>query len=87
MSYALVISRAEIRQLEQRGQHIVTGIFAALNEDPEGLIPKNSWVDGDDTASQKRRVCDFVAGMTDAYAERIYRRLFIPGSGSSRDEL
>jgi dGTPase len=87
MSYELVISRAEIRQLEQRGQHIVTRIFAALNEDPAGLIPKNSWVDGDDTASQKRRVCDFVAGMTDAYAERIYRRLFIPGSGSSRDEL
>jgi dGTPase len=87
MSHALVISRAEIQQLEQRGKRIVAGILGEMLNDPGHLIPKQSWADGDETATKERRVCDYVAGMTDSYAERVYRRLFIPGSGSSRDEL
>lgn len=34
-----------------------------------------------------RRVCDYIAVMTDPYAERIYKRLFITDVGSSHDEL
>ena len=35
----------------------------------------------------KRGICDFIASMTDASAERYHRRLFEPGYGSSTDEL
>ena len=58
-----------------------------MASDPERLIPSESWNDLDPIDTKERRVCDYVAGMTDAYAERIYRRLFTPGFGSSRDEL
>jgi dGTPase len=34
-----------------------------------------------------RAICDFIAGMTNPYAERYHRRLFEPGFGSSMDEL
>jgi dGTPase len=34
-----------------------------------------------------RAISDFIAGMTNPYAEKYYRRLFDPGFGSSTDEL
>lgn len=87
MAFRLVIRRAAVQQLERRGQRIVRDLFRAVLEDPEELIPRQAWEDGDATASRSRRVCDYVAGMTDSYAEKVYRRLFLPGFGSSGDEL
>ncbi|WP_338928767.1 anti-phage deoxyguanosine triphosphatase [Roseomonas mucosa] len=87
MAFSLVISHAEVRQLEERGKRVVAGLLEVLAQKPGELVPAHSWAQGDGSASDIRRVCDYVAGMTDAYAERVYRRLFIPGSGSSRDEL
>ena len=34
-----------------------------------------------------RAVCDYIAGMTNPYAEKIHRRLNEPGFGTSTDEL
>ena len=87
MSLQLVIKKAHVRQLERRGEKIVSEIFRMFREDPEQLIPEGSWNDGDVSATADRRICDYVAGMTDAYSERVYRRLFVPGFGSSSDEL
>lgn len=87
LAYVLVIQRAPIQQLERRGQRIVTALFEALSEAPTELVPKDSWDAFDGKDSVKRRVCDYIAGMTDHYAEKIYGRLFIPGEGSSHDEL
>jgi dGTPase len=87
LSFELVIGQAKIQQLEQRGQRIVRDIFQAMLKDPNALIPNESWKDAEDDACVTRRVCDYVAGMTDAYAEKVYRRMFIPGFGSSSDEL
>ena len=36
-------------------------------------------------AERARLVCDFLAGMTDGYAVRMYQRLFSPGFGSIGD--
>lgn len=87
MSFELVIKKAPVRQLERRGMRIISDVFRALQEDPEQLVPTSSWEDGDLGATVDRRVCDYVAGMTDTYAERVYSRLFVPGFGSSSDEL
>jgi dGTPase len=87
LSFKLVIGQAKIQQLEQRGQRIVGDIFRAMLKDPNALIPNESWKDADDDVCVVRRVCDYVAGMTDGYAEKVYRRMFIPGFGSSSDEL
>jgi dGTPase len=87
LSLKLVIRKAEVQQLERRGQFVVSQIFDALVSDPEALVPQSSWEDGCIDSSKERRVCDYVAGMTDSYAEKLYKRLFQPGFGSSGDEL
>lgn len=87
LAYRLVIRRAAVQQLERRGQRVVRDVYNAMLENPEELIPTQSWKDGDVEATRQRRVCDYVAGMTDSYAVKVYRRLFVPGFGSSGDEL
>lgn len=86
-TYRLVVRDAGVQQLEVRGQRIVGSLFSELLSAPESLIPKHSWEDLDPSDVVERRVADYVAGMTDSYAQRIYQRLFTPGYGSSRDEL
>lgn len=85
--FELVINRAQVQQLEFRGQVIVDKLFEAFESHPEKLIPKSSWEYLDFEQNTNRRVCDYIAGMTDPYAERIYKRLFVPGTGSSYDEI
>lgn len=87
LTYDLVIQKAEIQHMERRGQRIVDQLFDVIMEGPEKLIPLDTWKSYDEGDSIERRVCDYIAGMTDRYAEKIYRRLFIPGQGSSHDEL
>ena len=78
-SFELIIRQAKLQQLEQRGQRIAAEIFRAMLNDPPALIPEESWAGMEDDACVARRVCDYVAGMTDSYAEKVYRRMFIPG--------
>jgi dGTPase len=40
---------------------------------------------GNDPARRARIICDYLAGMTDAFASRIYKRLFDPDYGSIVD--
>lgn len=87
LTHEHVVKRAEVQQLELRGQMVVEKLFDTLIADPETLIPKGAWESLSAADSKERRVCDYIAGMTDPYAERIYHRLFTPGIGSSHDEL
>jgi len=84
MAFRLVIDRPPIQQLERRGKRIVCEIYRELKQSPKQLIP--SWDEPPAHDRPDRAVCDSVAGMTDAYAEKVYRWLFVPGVGSS-DEL
>ena len=87
LAYQLVIRKAKVQQLERRGQMIVEELFKTLLSAPKDLIPQGSWDDGVVEATDERRVCDYIAGMTDTYTENLYKRLFQPGFGSSGDEL
>jgi len=83
----MVIQKAELQMLEAKGQRLIQQIFEEMIKQPERLIPANAWDDLDPSDTEERRVCDYIAGMTDAYAEKVYHRLFTPGYGSSRDEM
>jgi dGTPase len=50
---------------------------------------KKHWTEINDIEKNHvaRAICDFIAGMTNPYAEKYHRRLFEPGFGSSTDEL
>lgn len=87
MTYDLVVNQAAVRQLERRGQRVIQCLYNEFNLSPESLIPTAAWENLDPSDTKERRVCDYIAGMTDPYAEKIYHQLFTPGTGTSRDEL
>jgi dGTPase len=80
--YQFVIKQTSIQQLEYRGQQIVMELFQALSSDPERLLPKNTakrWLQAkENKINQHRIIADYVAGMTDEYATKLYQTLFLP---------
>ncbi len=88
--YKFVIKQTSIQRIEYRGQQIVMELFEALASDPLRLLPSNSakrWQYAKDNGQNEHRViADYVAGMTDDYATRLYKTLFLPASGNGYRE-
>lgn len=82
-----VVRTAEVVQLRRKGRRLIAAMFDEFLTAPEELVPRSFWEGLDPGDSVRRRICDYIAGMTDAYAERVWRRLFEPGYGNSTDEL
>jgi dGTPase len=60
-----------------KAKRIVADLFTLLHDEPELLPPE--WQQGCDGVrgmKSARRVCDFIAGMTDKFAIEEHRRLF-----------
>ncbi|HZT42491.1 MAG TPA: hypothetical protein VFA07_09875 [Chthonomonadaceae bacterium] len=73
--------------LEYRGRQIVMSLFEALESDREALLPEKSLTNSLPGEDPQREICDYVAGMTDTYAIRMYERLFMPRQGSIFERL
>ncbi|EGV05091.1 putative dGTPase [Haemophilus pittmaniae HK 85] len=75
--YQYVICHVETQRIEYKGQRILTEMFQIFESDPERLLPSNTanrWKSAPD-AGKKRIICDYIAGMSDAYALRVYHQL------------
>lgn len=86
----LVILSPGVQQLEFKGQRIVIELFEALSTDPERFLPestKSTYRDTGGEEAKMRVICDYVAGMTDEYAAKVYERIFCPRRGSVFDRL
>lgn len=85
--YNYVIKLTSIQRIEYRGQQVVMELFEALSSDPMRLLPNNSaqrWLHAKENGHNHQRViADYIAGMTDDYATRLYQSLFNAGSDSS----
>lgn len=85
--YKYVIRKPEIQMLEYKGQQIVMGLFEAFESDPERLLPLNTqerWRESEQQGLNSHRVlADYISGMTDEFAGRLYQQLFSPKSGSN----
>lgn len=80
-----VIKSPQVQTLEYRGQQLVMGLFAAIASDPERLMKESfqkDWKESGSDIDRMRIVCDYIAGMTDLYATRMYERLFVPRQGT-----
>ncbi|MGL4749879.1 MAG: dGTP triphosphohydrolase, partial [Shewanella sp.] len=85
--YKYVIRKPEIQMLEYKGQQIVMGLFEAFASDPERLLPLNTqerWRASEQLGLNSHRVlADYISGMTDEFAGRLYQQLFSPKAGSN----
>jgi dGTPase len=87
--YDRVINGPAVQSLEHRGGIIIESIFRAFHESPELLGGKHGHLlrEAENEEQRLRTLADYIAGMTDTYAERTYNRLFQPGSGSVFDRI
>lgn len=92
MALDLIFKSTQLQQIEFKGGHILEKLFAALEEhctDPKGkglrLLPasvRELIENENEPGARHRRICDYVAGLTDGQALRTYRRLFDADFGS-----
>ncbi len=65
----------QVNRMTSKARRIVTDLFGIFLSGPQ-LLPPDYQSDGNDILAQARCVADYIAGMTDRYAMREYRRLF-----------
>jgi dGTPase len=68
---------AKVTEVMERAQGLLSRLFSAYMDDPS-LLPEN-WgaaLGEDPDTKLPRAVCDYIAGMTDAYALAEYKRIF-----------
>jgi dGTPase len=82
-----VIKTPEVQVLEYKGQQIVLKLFEVLKENPKRLLPSSTLHQYEIAENKERVLCDYIAGMTDNYATKLYHKLFTPSMGSIFDRL
>jgi dGTPase len=85
--FKFVIKRPQVQALEYKGQQIIRQLFETFFDNPERLLPETMRDKIEDGTVDRRALCDYIAGMTDIYATKQYRRLFVPDIGSIFDRL
>ena len=63
-----------VMRMANKARRVVLGLFDAFTEDPRLLPPGYQ---AEDVANQPRLIAHYIAGMTDRYALKEYRRLFV----------
>jgi dGTPase len=66
----------QVNRMTAKSRRIVVELFDAFLGHPE-LLPPDYQLPGQDVHRQARKVADYIAGMTDRYAIREHRRLFV----------
>lgn len=97
--FAKVIMSQQVQTIEYRGQQMLLSLFEAIASQPERLLKEsfrsqyesqsqNSQnPNNQKTNEQMRVVCDYLSGMTDEYATKLYERLFVPRRGTIFEQL
>lgn len=98
LAYEVVFLSPQLKQLEHKGSRMLRLLWEILearyvkDERIDGqdfqLLPSDIVEEiyyQKDDISRARLICDYLAGMTDGYAARTYKRLFSPDFGSIND--
>ena len=98
LAFELVFLSPQLKQLEHKGSRMLRQLWEILEtryvkgERIDGqdfqLLPADTVREieqASDAEARARLVCDYLAGMTDGYAARTYKRLFSPDFGSIND--
>ena len=98
LAFEVVFLSPQLKQLEHKGSFMLRRLWEVLEtryvkgEAIDGqrfqILQASDAAEieaTEDPAVRARLVCDFLAGMTDGFAARMYQRLFEPGFGSIGD--
>ena len=98
LAFEVVFLSPQLKQLEHKGSRMLRQMWEVLTQRYVGqgsidgqdfqLLPADTAEEiaaAGDASARARLVCDFLAGMTDGYAARTYKRLFEPDFGSIGD--
>jgi dGTPase len=93
MAVELIFRTPQIKQLEWKGKRMLKELFGVLADNyAQGrameLLPHDTHhtlIQETDSSQRMRVICDYMAGMTDHFAARTYRRFFDPDYGSIGD--
>ena len=85
-----VIQHANVQFNELKGQKIICEIFEVLHSDPERFLhgsTKKTYLKQESDNERARVISDYISGMTDEYATKLYEKMFCPRKGSVFDRL
>jgi dGTPase len=98
LAFEVVFLSPQLKQLEHKGSRMLRQLWEILetryveNKTIDGqdfqLLPADTVKEIEASsghAGRARLICDYLAGMTDGYAARTYKRLFSPDFGSIND--
>lgn len=98
LAYEVVFLSPQLKQLEYKGNHMLERLWDVLKTryiDGQSvggqdfqILPQAEADEieaAQDAVTRARLVCDFLASMTDGYAARMYKRLYVPDFGSIGD--
>lgn len=88
--YQHVITLPEVKGMEYKGQLIVLDLFKSLRANPQALLPRNTFDrfnQAESERAQHRILSDYIAGMTNTYASRLYEKFFTASQGSIFDRI
>ncbi len=87
----LIIHDQRVATLERRSRVVVERLFRELERrDAVDLYPdefRGLFLAAADDCQRARIACDYIASMTDRYAEMLYQRLFSPGTGTLMETM
>jgi len=78
-----VIFRPELQMLQYKGQRVVVTLFEIFAANPKRLLPVSVYAQFEEEGF--RAIADFLSGMTDVSAGKLYHKLLSPTSGSIFD--
>lgn len=84
-----VINSPNVQIMEFKGQQIVVSLFDVISSDPERFLPQDTkelYIKSPDQM-KFRVICDYISGMTDEYATKLYEKMFSTRKGSVFDHL
>jgi dGTPase len=87
LAWVTLIKDFRVQRLQKRSEIIVESLWSSYKDPEKGqwIVPPD-WMDSyerhKDKWSWPRFIADYISGMTDAYAEKVYAELFAGKSGS-----
>ncbi|OUS30822.1 dGTPase [Thalassotalea sp. 42_200_T64] len=88
--FKFVIKKTDIQRMEYKGQQIIMELFEAFASDPQRLLPESTcqrWLLACENSQNPQRViADYLSGMTDEFATKVYNSLFLANGLSVREE-